>query len=204
MEYSHNPNVWTNHQTSGSNKVYNYVAAFQIDKTDSKGDPLAGAEFQVTETGKTEALKFVRDNAGSKTEAAIYRLTDDSSASVTITVPESGKILLKGLDGEYTVTETKSPYNAAIKPSFGLTLAVDNPASEGMQATHKISAFTQDHDKLVSKNNNDHEVTVVNARNLLDMPKTGATWLCIFGAMTVLLAGGAFLLLRKGKDSDLA
>lgn len=39
-------------------------------------------------------------------------------------------------------------------------------------------------------------VTVINARNIADMPKTGAVWLSIFGVMTVLLAGASALLLR--------
>ena len=47
-----------------------------------------------------------------------------------------------------------------------------------------------------SKAGNDG-VTVINARNIADMPKTGAVWLSIFGVMTVLLAGASALLLRR-------
>ena len=98
---------------------------------------------------------------------------------------------MTGLDGEYTVRETRSPFNGSILPSFTLTLKVDQA-----DGSYSISQFKEDSNKLTSENGN-RGVIVVNARNIMDMPKTGAVWLTIFGVMTVLLAGAAFLLLRR-------
>lgn len=193
VEYSHNPNNVTDHEKIQGNTNYVYVGKFALTKTDTNNAPLAGAVFNIKDA-KNNIVKFVKvgDNE--------YRVADSTeaataSADITTTNKNNGVITLKGLYGAYTVTETKSPFGGSILPEFTLTVGVTQ-SKDHSTSTSSLTAFEQDPNKLASETGNDG-VTVINARNIMDMPKTGAVWLSIFGAMTVLLAGAAVLLLRR-------
>lgn len=192
VEYSHNPNTVTDHQLQPSNTNYVYVGKFTLTKTDTNNVPLAGAVFNIKDA-KNNIVKFVKVNDG-------YRVADSTeaataSADITTTDKNNGVITLKGLYGDYTVTETKSPFGGSILPEFTLTVGVAQ-SKDHNTSTSSLTAFGQDSNKLASKSSDDG-VTVINARNIADMPKTGAVWLSIFGVMTVLLAGASALLLRR-------
>lgn len=192
VEYSHNPNIVTDHQLQPSNTNYVYVGKFTLTKTDTNNVPLAGAVFHIKDA-KNNIVKFVKVNDG-------YRVADSTeaataSADITTTDKNNGVITLKGLYGDYTVTETKSPFGGSILPEFTLTVGVAQ-SKDHNTSTSSLTAFGQDSNKLASKSSDDG-VTVINARNIADMPKTGAVWLSIFGVMTVLLAGASALLLRR-------
>ena len=199
VEYSHNPNTVTDHTNTPGETTKVYVGKFTLTKHDTNNQPLAGAEFKVYEDGQNDPVKFVKSDDGFTYRKADLTETTGTTDTITSTDQNNGVITLTGLDGKYTVKETKSPFNGSILPTFTLTIKVNQT-----NGSYTLTQFGEDSNKLASENTDKQGVTVVNARNLLDMPKTGATWLCIFGAMTVLLAGGAFLLLRKGKDSDRA
>lgn len=191
VEYSHNPNTVTDHQKTPGDTNYVYVGKFTLTKTDTNNVPLAGAVFNIKDA-KNHPVKFVKVNDG-------YRVADSTeaataSADITTTDKNNGVITLKGLYGDYTVTETKSPFGGSILPEFTLTVGVAQ--SKDNTSTSSLTAFGQDSNKLASKSSDDG-VTVINARNIADMPKTGAVWLSIFGVMTVLLAGASALLLRR-------
>ncbi len=204
VEYSHNPNTVTDHAKTPGDTTKVHVGRFTLTKTDADNQPLAGAEFKVYEDGQNDPVKFVKSEDGLTYRKADLTETTGTTDTITSVSTNKGVITLTGLDGKYTVKETKSPFGSVtILPQFTLTIKVEQ-TQESTVGTSSLSQFGQDTNKLASENTDNKGVTVINARNLLDMPKTGATWLCIFGAMTVLLAGGAFLLLRKGKDSDLA
>lgn len=193
VEYSHNPNNVTDHQKTPGNTNYVYVGKFTLTKTDTNKAPLAGAVFNIKDA-KSNIVKFVKvgDNE--------YRVADSTeaataSADITTTDKDNGVITLKGLYGAYTVTETKSPFGGSILPEFTLTVGVAQ-SKDHNTSTSSLTAFGQDSNKLASKSSDDG-VTVINARNIADMPKTGAVWLSIFGVMTVLLAGASALLLCR-------
>lgn len=192
VEYSHNPNTVTDHQKTPGNTNYVYVGKFTLTKTDTNNAPLAGAVFHIKDA-KNNIVKFVKVNDG-------YRVADSTeaataSADITTTDKNNGVITLKGLYSDYTVTETKSPFGGSILPEFTLTVGVAQ-SKDHNTSTSSLTAFGQDSNKLASKSSDDG-VTVINARNIADMPKTGAVWLSIFGVMTVLLAGASALLLRR-------
>lgn len=192
VEYSHNPNNVTDHQKTPGDTNYVYVGKFTLTKTDTNKAPLAGAVFNIKDA-KNNIVKFVKVNDG-------YRVADSTeaataSADITTTDKNNGVITLKGLYGAYTVTETKSPFGGSILPEFTLTVGVAQ-SKDHNTSTSSLTAFGQDSNKLASKSSDDG-VTVINARNIADMPKTGAVWLSIFGVMTVLLAGASALLLRR-------
>lgn len=193
VEYSHNPNNVTDHQKTPGDPTYVYVGKFTLTKTDTSNAPLAGAVFHIKDA-KNHIVKFVKvgDNE--------YRVADSTeaataSADITTTDKNNGVITLKGLYGDYTVTETKSPFGGSILPEFTLTVGVTQ-SKDHNTSTSSLTKFKDDANHLASKAGNDG-VTVINARNIADMPKTGAVWLSIFGVMTVLLAGASALLLRR-------
>ena len=193
VEYSHNPNNVTDHQKTPGNTNYVYVGKFTLTKTDTNNAPLAGAVFNIKDA-KNNIVKFVKvgDNE--------YRVADSTeaataSANITTTDKNNGVITLKGLYGDYTVTETKSPFGGSILPEFTLTVGVAQ-SKDHNTSTSSLTKFKDDANHLASKTSDDG-VTVINARNIADMPKTGAVWLSIFGVMTVLLAGASALLLRR-------
>lgn len=193
VEYSHNPNNVTDHQKTPGNTNYVYVGKFTLTKTDTNKAPLAGAVFNIKDA-KSNIVKFVKVNDNE------YRVADSTeaataSADITTTDKNNGVITLKGLYGDYTVTETKSPFGGSILPEFTLTVGVAQ-SKDHNTSTSSLTKFKDDANHLASKAGNDG-VTVINARNIADMPKTGAVWLSIFGVMTVLLAGASALLLRR-------
>lgn len=193
VEYSLNPNTVTDHEKTPGDTNYVYVGKFTLTKTDTNNAPLAGAVFNIKDA-KSNIVKFVKvgDNE--------YRVADSTeaataSADITTTDKNNGVITLKGLYGAYTVTETKSPFGGSILPEFTLTVGVAQ-SKDHNTSTSSLTKFKDDANHLASKTSDDG-VTVINARNIADMPKTGAVWLSIFGVMTVLLAGASALLLRR-------
>lgn len=193
VEYSHNPNTVTDHEKTPGDTNYVYVGKFTLTETDTNNAPLAGAVFNIKDA-KSNIVKFVKvgDNE--------YRVADSTeaataSADITTTDKNNGVITLKGLYGAYTVTETKSPFGGSILPEFTLTVGVAQ-SKDHNTSTSSLTKFKDDANHLASKTSDDG-VTVINARNIADMPKTGAVWLSIFGVMTVLLAGASALLLRR-------
>lgn len=193
VEYSHNPNTVTDHEKTPGDTNYVYVGKFTLTKTDTNNAPLAGAVFNIKDA-KSNIVKFVKvgDNE--------YRVADSTeaataSADITTTDKNNGVVTLKGLYGAYTVTETKSPFGGSILPEFTLTVGVAQ-SKDHNTSTSSLTKFKDDANHLASKTSDDG-VTVINARNIADMPKTGAVWLSIFGVMTVLLAGASALLLRR-------
>lgn len=190
VEYSRNPNTVTDHATTPGQTDRVYTGRFTLTKHDTNNAPLAGAEFKVYEGDQTTTpVRFVKSSDG-----LTYRkadLTVSTGTTDTVTSVSGGTVTLTGLDGKYTVKETKSPFGGvSILPQFTLTIKVNQ--SNG---SYSISQFGQDLNKLASLNTGAQGVTVVNARNIMDMPKTGAVWLTMFGAMAVLLAGAGALLL---------
>lgn len=187
LEYSHNPNTVTDHETTPGNTVKTYVGAFAIVKQDSKGANLEGAEFNVYEAGKTTPVKFVKTGN-------TYRVADKTETTGTTTTVTAGNATITGADGAYDVVETKSPFGNAIKARFTTTVTVNQKTGE-----YKAALTKADANHLVASDNK-FTLTVTNCRNIGDMPKTGATWLAIYTTAGLLLvAAGAAMYLRRAR-----
>lgn len=187
LEYSHNPNTVTDHETTPGNIVKTYVGAFAIVKQDSKGASLEGAEFNVYEAGKTTPVKFVKTGN-------TYRVADKTETTGTTTTVTAGNATITGVDGAYDVVETKSPFGNAIKARFTTTVTVNQKTGE-----YKAALTKADANHLVASDNK-FTLTVTNCRNIGDMPKTGATWLAIYTTAGLLLvAAGAAMYLRRAR-----
>ena len=187
LEYSHNPNTVTDHETTPGNTVKTYVGAFAIVKQDSKGANLEGAEFNVYEAGKTTPVKFVKTGN-------TYRVADKTETTGTTTTVTAGNATITGVDGAYDVVETKSPFGNVIKARFTTTVTVNQKTGE-----YKAALTKADANHLVASDNK-FTLTVTNCRNIGDMPKTGATWLAIYTTAGLLLvAAGAAMYLRRAR-----
>lgn len=187
LEYSHNPNTVTDHETTPGNTVKTYVGAFAIVKQDSKGASLEGAEFNVYEAGKTTPVKFVKTGN-------TYRVADKTETTGTTTTVTAGNATITGVDGAYDVVETKSPFGNVIKARFTTTVTVNQKTGE-----YKAALTKADANHLVASDNK-FTLTVTNCRNIGDMPKTGATWLAIYTTAGLLLvAAGAAMYLRRAR-----
>lgn len=194
MEYSHNPNVVTDHDTIPGNSTKVYVGALAISKKDANGKALNGAEFNIykAKDGKTDgqALKFVKTANG-------YRLADPTETSGTTATVIAGDVDVTGLDGAYVVRETKSPFGNNILPEFIATVTVQQ---DGDQAGTYTAALTKGDANHLVASDNKFTLTVTNCRNIGDMPKTGATWLAIYTTAGLLLvAAGAAMYLRRAR-----
>lgn len=205
LEYSHNPNDWTDAGRTPGNTVKTYTGRFQLNKTDASGKPLAGAKFTVTAQGADKPLNLIAVSTAAEGDAQaanVYRTAtadDDAKAIVTeITTPASGRTLIQGLKaGTYTIKETHSPLGATALPTFTLTIdPAKAGAKDGDPVRNAITAFTADPNKLASTDNIE-TATVKNVRNILELPKTGAVWLIAYAAGAVLAALGAALTLRR-------
>lgn len=184
LTYSRNPNG-TEHGDTDTVEVKTYTGAFKLNKVGPDNQALAGAKFQITKDGN--AVKFTKNDDGT-----VYTVDENGTESEVVT-PTSGTVEIKGLNGAYSVKETASPLGSTALPEFTVTVTV-NKENGSYTVTN-----TRDANQLVSAANGD-TIAVKNVRNLLEMPKTGATWLCIYAAMAVLCGAGAFLLLRSRKN----
>lgn len=192
MEYSHNPNVATDHGTIPGNSTKVYVGALAISKKDANGKALNGAEFNIykAKDGKADgkALKFVKTTNG-------YRLADPTETSGTTATVVAGDVDVTGLDGAYVVRETKSPFGNNILPEFIATVTVQQ---DGDQAGTYTAALTKGDANQLVVSDNKFTFTVTNCRHFNEMPKTGAAWLAVYAATGLLLAtAGGVLFARR-------
>lgn len=199
VEYSRNPNVWTDHEKVEGpvNKVC--TAAFDVLKTDMDNNPLSGAEFELYRRGDdANPVKLIKVSDG------VYRVadaTESANAITKFTSGANGRVTINGVYGVYKVKETKSPFNMALLPSFDMSVTMWRELRT--TTATPIYRFSQDSNKMTSMENGSSTgayYKVLNARNLFQMPKTGATWLVIAGAACVLAmlgAAGLFLASRK-------
>lgn len=198
VEYSQNPNVWTNHKKTPNTTDTVYTGFVDIAKQDMDGKALTGAQFQANDATGTTAtsINFVKVGDGK------YRVATDGDTETTSTleVSSTGTLHIDGIAKSFTLKETKSPFSGAYLPQATIDAEVD-PANGTVTTT-----VTTDKNRMVNNSTDSataNTVIVKNARNLVEMPKTGATWMTIFiVGIVVLLAAGTLLIVRsRAKDS---
>lgn len=197
VEYSHNPGQADEHEkVVADSATRTYVGGFSMVKTDMQVNALAGAEFQITQkdpiTGAVNTLQFVMVDG-------TYRLadhTETTGTTGTIVSGTNGGLFIEGLDGEYTITETKSPFDNPIMPEFSIKVTADKTQGGKYQAVITAADANGMVDTLLG---GDYIFRVLNARNLAEMPKTGAVWLCIYMVAGLLCVGGGMTLMRARK-----
>lgn len=196
--------------TSTEETVQTYAMA--IMKVDEQGNPLSGAEFAVTKqvSSPTEEnpdatisqkvnVSQVMDEEGNPV-AGVY-VVDPDSKSNTVVSPNSGLIVIKGVDNvTYTLTETKAPngYNLLDEPetvtpvsngSTTITIYKDENGNVTEQVTENKTDITSPV-KVTAK--------IVENKAGSELPSTGGmgtTVIYIVGG--VLVAGAAVLLVTR-------
>lgn len=222
LEYSNNPGTnGTGESTPDTPKVYTYQ--FDFTKTDvSEQEFLNGAVFQVFVKGGKEPIKFVKDNSGNPNAVGQYFVAQDQNATVDnetvfdelttqMVAGQNGKLWVGGLDaGTYEVKEIKAPagymQNVVVLPKFEVTISAPAPkpgeeTAEGSpDGTWKV-AFSKDGLwNLVDTNKG----VVKNAKNLTQLPQTGAAGIAMFTVIAALLAGAAATVYGKSRKASAA
>lgn len=203
IQYSNNPSTdGTGESEPSKVRVFTYgftVDKYTGDKYDDAATRLAGAKFTLAPKDGAP-MSFVRVNAGSATENAVYRVAKaDETGTTTIITPANGKVVFQGLkNGEYTLTETEAPagYN---KLASAIGVKVDGK-NNGTDTTNATVTITYD-----NNNGNDYNQTasngVIPVRNKsgVVLPGTGGMGTIAFTVIGVLVIalGVAWTLKRK-------
>ncbi len=185
-----------------SSTVTAKVYAIAIAKTDKKGNALKNAQFEIVD-GKGNKVPVTLDSAASADGPNVYTYKPDGT-DYTVTSPESGKIVIKGVaGGDYTVNEIVAPngYNlleAGVKvdasefESSTTTLTIYKDTSGDITGTETTTKqeFTFDVSSAA--------VNVVNYTGT-ELPSTGGVGTTLFYVIGALLMVGAFILLVTKK-----
>lgn len=172
---------------------------FTIDKRNTDKEAIPGVTFQIKDkTGNV--LRFVpmtasNQVAGEKDAVAYYRKAahDNTTGAVTeLTTDANGKIVVRGLgEGVYNVVETDNGDYMDVYADFKVTIG----------ANGTVSVTSDDANKLATKDSvNGTTVTVINARNITELPKTGAAGITMFVVLGLLIAGAGALVYMKSRN----
>lgn len=204
-----NPNEDDPHIIEKEKETITYVYAFAIKKTNTAGDSLSGATFTLTNKDNSNVqLRETVANSG------IYEYVSANSneAPTPIVSPESGKIIVKGVNAEtYTLKEIKAPagYNLltntiSITPVLATKYAKKYKITYTTDTNGVTTATTTSlgDDATESEYNFDSDVPVLlegvinNAGTIL--PATGGIGTTIFyAAGIILMAGAVFFVIRR-------
>lgn len=159
--------------------------AFQFTKKNPEGQPLQGAEFSVEDNGTT--LAFVKQTDGSYRKAA----PGEAKTTTTLESDKNGLIVVTGLgEGAYTVKETKQPEGyQGILPKFTIHIAADGGKT-----------ITADGWGLAGQDAGTAEISVLNVRNITQLPLTGAAGTMLFTVLGLLIAGAGALVYMKSRN----
>jgi fimbrial isopeptide formation D2 family protein len=195
VEYSHNPNDWTNHKTTPpSTTTTTYTGKVSFHKTDVQGNALSGAQFQLLDAkNNNSVIRMVKISDGK------YRPATDSDTQTvdTLETDNQGNLTLDGINGQYVLKETQAPagFDSPVLASVGFTVNVDQTTGAAT-----VSGITEANKLAEAVTNDGDAVHVINARNLTEMPKTGAAWLIIWiAAAVIVLAAGIMLVVADRK-----
>ena len=204
IQYSNNPSTGGTGESEPSKvRVFTYgftVDKYTGDKYNDAATRLAGAEFTLTPKNDSTPISFVRVNAGSATENAVYRVAKaDETGTTTIITPENGKVDFQGLkNGEYTLTETKAPagYN---KLASAISVKVDgqNDGTDTTNANVSIK-YNNDNGSNYDQTASNGVIPVQNKSGVV-LPSTGGMGTIAFTVIGVLVIalGVAWTLKRK-------
>ena len=204
IQYSNNPSTGGTGESEPS-KVRVFTYGFTVDKYtgdtyDNAATRLAGAEFTLTPKNDSTPISFVRVNAGSATENAVYRVAKaDETGTTTIITPENGKVEFQGLkNGEYTLTETKAPagYNK-LASAIGVKVNGMNNGTDTTNATVTIT-YNNNNGSVYDQTASNGVIPVQNKSGVV-LPGTGGMGTIAFTVIGVLVIalGVAWTLKRK-------
>ena len=180
-------------------KTETKMYGFTIDKRNTDKETIPGVTFQIEDKTGT-ALRFVpmTENdkvAGEGETVAYYRKAAHSGttgAVTELTTDANGKIVVKGLGkGDYNVVETGNGDDYIdVYADFKVTIG----------ANGQVTVSKDDANKLATSGSvNGTTVTVINARNITELPLTGAAGVTMFVVLGLLIAGASALVYAKSR-----
>lgn len=183
--------------------VYTYALA--IKKVDKQGNGLAGAEFVLKNDGAVVTVSATTGNV----DGANYYVVDPQGTA-TITSPENGLIIIKGVDNDnYTLTETKAPagYNLLTAPvpvTPTKTSMTSTTVTKYLDANgNVVDTVTATPVYIEIADVAATPVVVVNFTGT-ELPSTGGIGTTIFYTMGgLLVVGAAVLLVTKKRVRDM-
>ena len=167
----------------GSKEIKTYEGSITLTKTNTDGEALANAEFEVRKDGATDALTFTKLADG------VYKY-DPAATNKNVVTKADGTVKIQGLDvGAYTFKEVKAPEGYSVNTTdVSATLAVETD-KEGnvIPATAALTATTSMTDTKLSS-----------------LPSTGGMGTYLFTIIGVVVMAGAagafFISRRKGSE----
>lgn len=208
LEYTNNNKTW---ETSKPwDKTITYTYGLKINKIDEEtSDPLAGAEFQLSDEKGAVVATYTFDENG--------LLTLNSDNGYTAVTGSDGIAYLIGFKaGTYTLTETKAP-NGYILPDGQMKLEVKETKGTDTDGKEVVTGVTYTLTKadgtkielpaeeINGQNVADGSVAVTTIVNNpgINLPKTGGagTWMFTVGGILIMAGmATAFVKLRKKEN----
>lgn len=161
-----------------------HTYGFNFTKIDPDNNALDGAKFSI----KNADGKYLSQDSDTKA----WTTSDEP----VLFSGDAGKFSFQGLAaGIYTVTEEEAPadYMQTAKPSFQVTIKNDGSLE------WKIGTADGDPLDLVQKDKQG-AVTVLNVRNVTQLPMTGAAGTALFTVLGLLIAGAGALAYMKSRN----
>lgn len=171
--------ITTKDGTSGEGKTVLKTYGFQFTKIGKEGNetkPLAGAEF-VVKNAEGKFLKQAKDGA--------WSFVSDQNGAKTFITENDGLVKVAGLAaGTYTVVETQAPtgYASNFRVTFKVEITDEGLVTFEPDALHQV----QPKDNTAAN----ATATVLNVKNVTQLPLTGAAGTVLF-TVVALLVGGA-------------
>ena len=167
----------------GSKEIKTYEGNITLTKTNTDGEPLANAEFEVRKDGATDALTFTRLDEG------VYKY-DPASTNKNVVTKADGTVKIQGLDvGTYTFKEVKAPEGYSVNTTDATATLAVKTDEEGnvIPATVALTATASMTDTKLSA-----------------LPSTGGMGTYLFTIIGVVVMAGAagafFISRRKGSE----
>lgn len=162
--------ITTNNGVSGIGTTKVYNYGFSLTKKNKDGGLLKGAVFQ------------------------LYDESGNSSIGSQVSTDDNGKAAWSGLAaGTYTVKETKAPagYSQQFLPTFKVTIT---------QNSDKTATVTIEGDTFGLATESNGDITVLNVKNVSQLPLTGAAGTAMFTVVALLVAAAGVTLAVKSRQ----
>ncbi|GAA0640164.1 SpaH/EbpB family LPXTG-anchored major pilin [Bifidobacterium pullorum] len=162
-----------------------HTYGFQFTKTNKAGDEnLAGAEFTIQNANG----QYLKQDADTKAWSIDTDATKDTAQKFT-SAETSGVVSFQGLPaGEYTVVETKAPEDYMTPIKMELTVTIGKDGTEITGGNGYLSGDAENGYK------------VYNAKNVAELPLTGAAGTMLFTVLGLLIAGAGALVYMKSRS----
>lgn len=212
VDYSNNPNAWwnqLNHKDGGvPDKPGTPVTALtgEVKLTAVDNDKAAlksDTTYHFFTGADTTALQFVKEG-----EDYVLANTGDTGTTPDIVVPAGKTITVKGIQGDYHVSETVHPagFSTSIYPDFKFNAAAEKDAAGTVTLKATLTSTAAGGDNLGGLAYQDEAklgktgIGMMHITNVAQLPATGSTLTVILGVMSAIVAAGFAVAYTKSRQ----